>query len=393
MPSFDLYRKYSMGGNGKTLGQVRKDNSDMIMEVSWDGDIDARIGYFYDQDHDDEFEVMDNLHPERSMTKIPVEIKLFEMEYNSLSKDEVAYHIMFKPSYKPNIPYYDEKFAKPFKSIFPIGMYMDACDSQGIFHRWLVVGQYRHYSNQFPTYLVLPCDHKLQWIYKSTKYESWGVLRSQSSYNQGTWVDYRFRSVENQKLMWLPMSEYSKTIFYDTRVIISEPREIPVCWRCSKVEDMNVKGIARYTFAQDLYDEHHDYIEKDEDGNVIGMWADYFTSGITPTDQTEPENKIYSVVTIVGKAQQIKVGGSYKTFRVTFYDGEEETDFRPGVWSYFIDGQDASGLVTESTTGLAENQIKIKFKGGDEYISKNLIVRFTSDDGIASEVEVNIVGL
>lgn len=192
----------------------------------------------------------------------------------------------------------------------------------------------------------------------------------------------------------MPLNRETEKIFYNLRFIIdakvlTEPR----AWKTSKVNRLAPNGLVRVTLAQDLYDEHHDYIEKDEDGNVIGMWADYFTSGITPTDQTEPENKIYSVVTYAGNTQQIKVGGSYKTFRVTFYDGEEETDFRPGVWSYFIDGQDASGLVTESTTGLAENQIKIKFTGGDEYISKNLIVRFTSDGGIASEVEVNIVGL
>ena len=178
MPSLDKYKQMLVSSS---IGNAHKQQSDMIMEATWDRDIDSRIGYFYDQAHDDEFQVKDNLHPEKSKTKIPVEIKLFEIEYNSLSKDEVAYHIMFKPSYKPNIPYYDEEFAEPLDAIFPVGLYVDAADSKGIFHRWLVVGQYRHYSNQFPTYLVLPCDHKLQWIYKNKKYESWCVLRSQNS--------------------------------------------------------------------------------------------------------------------------------------------------------------------------------------------------------------------
>lgn len=179
MPDLDFYKRKS--GGVKTSGQAHKRQSDVIMEATWNRDIDSRIGWFYDQDHDDEFEVEDALHPEKSKTKIPVEIKLFEMEYNSLAKDEVAYHIMFKPSYEPNIPYYDEKFAKPLGATYPTGLYMDAADSKGIYHRWLVVGQYRHYSNQFPTYLVLPTDHKLQWIYDHKKYESWGVLRSQNS--------------------------------------------------------------------------------------------------------------------------------------------------------------------------------------------------------------------
>lgn len=180
MPSFMMQKRLDQM-KGKTVGEVHKFESDSVMEATWYNDMDAKTAWFYDQYHDEEFDVVDDLHPEKTRSKIPVEVKLFEMEYNSLAKDEVAYHIMFKPSYKPNIPYYDDAFAKPLGAIFPIGLYMDAADSKGIFHRWLVVGQYRHYSNQFPTYLVLPCDFKAQWIYKNKKYESWAVLRSQNS--------------------------------------------------------------------------------------------------------------------------------------------------------------------------------------------------------------------
>ena len=180
MPSLDLYKK--MLGSPKTIGEAHKLESDKIMESTWYSDKDSKIAYFYDQEHDSEFDVVDDLHPEKT-DKVPIETKLFEMEYNSLAKDDVAYHIMFKPSfnYRQAVKYYDDKFTNPLGSIWPIGMYLDAPDSTGIYHRWLVVGQYRYYSNQFPTYLILPCDHKLQWIYKNKKYESWAVTRSQNS--------------------------------------------------------------------------------------------------------------------------------------------------------------------------------------------------------------------
>lgn len=177
MPSYDVYKKL-LGAS--TVGQAHKSDSDMLMESTWYNDINAKTAYFYDQEHDDEFDVADNLHPENT-SKIPVEVKLFEVEYNSLSKDEQPLHLQFKPSYEPNIPYYDEKFAKPTGSIFPIGLYLDYPDSKGVYHRYLVVGEYRHYANQFPTYLVLPCNHKLQWVYQGKKYESWCVARSQNS--------------------------------------------------------------------------------------------------------------------------------------------------------------------------------------------------------------------
>ena len=189
MPSLDLYKR--MLGGPQTVGEAHKLESDKVMEATWNNDIDTRIAYFYNQENDSEFYTRTNLHPEKSEGKIPVKIKFFEMEYNSLSKDEIPYHILFKPSfeYEKVIPYYDEEFAEPLGSLFPVGLYVDIPDSKKRYNRWLVVGQYRHYSNQFPSYLVLPCDHLLQWVFQGKKYESWCVLRSQNSYNNGVWVD------------------------------------------------------------------------------------------------------------------------------------------------------------------------------------------------------------
>jgi len=178
MPSLDMCRKIS---NANTIGEIHKRNSDLVMESTWNTDIASRIGYLYDQEHDDEFDVEFDLNPQKSKTKIPVEIKFFEMEYNSLAKDEVSQHIMFKPSYKPNVPYYEKKFAKPLGAEFPIGLFCDIADSRGIYQRWMIVGQYREHSNQFPSYLVLPTNHKLRWVNHEKKYESWVVLRSQNS--------------------------------------------------------------------------------------------------------------------------------------------------------------------------------------------------------------------
>lgn len=181
MPNLDLYKQVL---NAKTSGEAHKMQSDMIMEGTWYNDINAKTAWLYDYWHDDEFYVKDDLHPEQSKTKIPVDVKLFEVEYNSLAKDEIPFHLQFKPSYQCNVPYYDEVFAKPLESTFPIGLFVDFPDSKGVYHRYLVVDQYRHYANQFPTYLVLPCNHMLQWVYQNRKYENWCVLRSQNSYNR-----------------------------------------------------------------------------------------------------------------------------------------------------------------------------------------------------------------
>ena len=396
MPSFDLYKK--MYG-GRTQGQVRKDDSDMLMEQTWYEDINSRIGYIYSQEYDDEFNVADDLHPEKSKTKIPVEIKFFEVEYNSLSKDEVGQHILFKPSfnYKDVIPYYDKLFAEPLGAAYPDGLYIDVPDSKGVYHRYLCVDQYRRYANQFPSYIVLPCNHKLQWIYKNQKMESWCVLRSQNSYNSGVWIDYKIQTVENQKLTWLPQNNTTKTIFYDTRTAISEDRPIPVTWSCTKVEDTNVKGIARYTWKQDKWDEHNDFIERDAEGRLLGMWCNYFLSNITPTEPDTPHPTVYSIITYSGNNANMRINGSTKKLTVKFYNDDGEIDYQPGIWKFMVDDNDVASLIEVKTsaddTTLSDTQIKIKFVGGDSYINKNLVVSYESDNGIKSSVTLNLLGL
>ena len=211
------------------------------------------------------------------------------------------------------------------------------------------------------------------------------------------WTDYKYTETENQKIVWLPFNDKTKTIFYDQRFIISQDREIPVAWSCSKVEDMNVKGIARYTMKQDKYDEHNDYIERDDEGNVIGMWASYFNNNITPTDSDTPSSVVHSEITYSGIKPEVKIGGSYKKFTVNFFNENEQIQFRRGDWKFTIDGHDVSALLEIKRFGdasdLLENQCKIKFTGGDKYIGKTLVVSFDSIDGVSSSIEMNLLGL
>ena len=390
MPTLDFYR--SKKNSGMTIGQHHKQESDSVIEHTWDSDIASRVGWFYDQEHDDQFYDGFEINPEKSKTKIPVEIKFYEMEYNSLAKDEVSQHIMFKPSYVPNVPYYDDKFKKPLGSSFPVGLYCDIADSYGVYHRWLVVGSYREFSNQFPSYLVLPCDYLLSWIWNGRKMQSWIVRRSQSSYNSGRWTDYRITSIENQRIIWMPTNDAAKTIFYDQRFAISAPREEPIVWAVSKVEEMNVRGISRFTCVQDLWDSHKDYVEVDKDGNVKAMWCNYFESQVSPKDPIEPSSSTHAVITYSGTKPEIKIGGSYKTFTVKFYDANDgEIPYQTGSWKFTINGEDATGLL--AIKNPEENQIKVKFAGDDSYIGNVLTIGYETAGGLKTAIMVDLVGM
>ena len=89
----------------------------------------------------------------------------------------------------------------------------------------------------------------------------------------------------------------------------------------------------------------------------------------------------------------MKIGGNYKKFTVSFYKDNDSTAFQYGNWQFTIDGVDAFDLLEINTTGIDENQIKVKFHGDDSYTGKVLIVAYESASGVKSSVEINLTGI
>lgn len=164
-------------------------------------------------------------------------------------------------------------------------------------------------------------------------------------------------------------------------------------WEVSKINRISPNGVIRVTLAQTMFNPETDYIETDEDGNVVGMWADYWKEGVKPTPLPDTTTNTYSEITYSGMEPTMKIGGNYKKFTVRFYDEIGEIPLRHGVWKYEIDGEDVSEYIDVSTDNISDNQIKIKFIGSDEFINKNIIISYESADGIKSSVTMNIQGL
>lgn len=392
------------------------------MDATFDNDIQYMIGYFYDYYHDDERLIYKDLHPKDSQSKVPIEIKYITNSHNSESKDQVGYYIQFKTTFENPISYYEE-YVKKWDSEFPVGLFADLPDEKGIYRKWLVTERANWLGLEFPTWYILPVDYVFQWIYKDSdgtkhKYQMCGVQRSQNSYNSGVWADYIFEEPENQRKCILPMNDISATIFYNQRFIISAPIPEPLAWRLTKQEDISPKGVRRLTFAQDKFDQHNDYIEKDENGNVIGMYADYFKTNsdiidetnegyepsvepiepvvpVVPVDPIEPtEPTITSSLKCSGK-KQIKVGGSSKTITATFYEDDVEPQ-NPveSSFSFSIDEENVDNLI--EVTNVTENVIKIRFLGNDDYLGKTLTVTNISNvNGIevTSTLDIEIIPL
>lgn len=180
----------------------------------------------------------------------------------------------------------------------------------------------------------------------------------------------------------------------DNKVDVRNGAE-PRTWQISKVNRINSNGLVLITLTQQQFNPHTDYIEyenPDDPSSIIGMWADYYPDdGTTPVDDMPTQDDIHSVITYVGKAS-IKVGGSFKKFTVTFYDGETPVGFKLGQWGFEINGVDASSLLETDIADLEQNQIKVRFIGGEDYMGKTLKVIYSSTTGVISSVDILITG-
>lgn len=410
MPNLKTY-KIMMGLKGNTSAQMRKNDSDMIMENTWNEDLQSRVAYIYDYFHDDEPDKNVDLNPAESKSKVAVDIKFITDSYNTLAKDQVPYHIQFRPSHENPLEYFEDEYVKKYGIEYPLGLFIDIPDIKtGIYRRWLICATANLYE-QFSSWSVLPCDYKYQWIYTKNgvrkKYEMWGAQRSQNSYNSGVYLDRIIEKVENQKKALLPYNSISQTLYYNQRLIISAPVDEgiePTAWRVTKVENNNPIGIMNMTFAQDKFDNLHDYIERDLSGKVIGMWADYYSSTVEPTENViENQNKtdIYNVITINSLKPQIRVRGSNKILTAKFYNQyNQEQPLYIGDWSFYIDDKDVTELehnpleiiTSVDDSDLDKNQIKIRFIGDDSYLGKTITV-INKFDSIETRFDIAIVAL
>ena len=390
------FSSYKQILGGRTNGQQHAVDAQNIIENTWYDDMASTVGYFYDYYHDDEVDIYTDLHPEQSKTKIPIDIKYILSSYRSLAKDEVDSRIMFKPSYVCNIPYYEEKFRKLTGSTFPVGLYCDIKNEHGVWQRWLVINTADAINHDFPTWSILPCGYRFQWVVNGKKCEMWGVERSQSSYTSGLWRDRVFETPDNITKAIMPYNDVTKTFFYNSRIIISTDLPEPLAWRVSKVEPFAHRGNILYTLKQDIYDDHHDYIERNDDNEIIGMWADYYKENNLPSDNPvipDPDlSGDYAEISYAGTEPHIKVNGSYKKLTLTYYNsGEIIDDQTPGDWSYWIDDTDATELIKVLESDNS-NIIKIKFLGDEEYLGKVLTIKNVRNN-IVAELQLQIVAL
>lgn len=189
----------------------------------------------------------------------------------------------------------------------------------------------------------------------------------------------------------MPLNKDFEHIFYNQRIVLdvdnlsTEPR----VWKVSRVNRVNAKGVVIITLSQDKFNPNADYL--DDEGF---WWADYFDQKGAPAvpNNIEPTDNIYGIITCTG-TQTIKVRGSYKKLKITYYNNDKEIETLKGNWHFYFNNSPIDELISISTSGVTDNEIKIKFLGEGKFIGKELDVRYIPTIGDVVNFKLPIVSL
>lgn len=406
MPSIDLYKK-TMQRFGTTIGQAHKNNSDLAMEMTWANDIQSKVCYIYDYAHDDQPDKCCGMTYEDT-TKYAIDTKFIITQYGTLSKDQVEYHIQFRPSQPlffgntDELYYYETEYRQKYGTMtFPISLYLDIPDDNGLYHKWIICS--KEIGNQFIKYSVLPCNYRYQWIVQENnnriKYQMWGVDRQQLNYSSGVWRNYNFEMGNNVEKILLPLNPVTESIYYtddneNMRMIISAKVKQPNTWRVTKVENTKPPGLLSVTVEQTPFNPHTDYLEINENGDIVGMWADYY-KGTTPIEIPSAETSSIRCV-VSASTNNIKIGGSYRTLRARLFNKNNEditAEYIIGAsnWKCYLNNEDITDS-SDVTWSKQENngEIKVKLANNRSYLDESLKFVCTVDD-IRGEAIVIVV--
>ena len=133
MSIYDMHRK-RMRLQGNNIGQIHKNQSDEIMEQTWDNDIQSKVCYIYDFYHDDQPRLAEGMTYENT-TKTKIDAKFIVKTYQSIDKDQVEYYIQLRPSQKvwfeesDELYYFETDYRQKYGvQDFPIGLiYSSLC--------------------------------------------------------------------------------------------------------------------------------------------------------------------------------------------------------------------------------------------------------------------------
>lgn len=281
--------KKSLSRQGRNLAQIRKKQSDEIMNQTFADDPTYKRVYI--------------------LTKDGWKFEDAKYQYHSaqsISKDEVDYYLQFRPKVHYPIGSY---VIVPDDTDFEINLTEEELRNpflQPINQRtqwWFIVG--RDNANAFVRYNIIKCNWNFQWVWDGKVQSCFGAVRSANSYTSGEWRDEISTSLDNLAGAWLPDIHYvygdrcaelgmddNRTIMHKQRFMFSNNDLDPKTYHVSKVVDLSPQGVIKLSIKQDSFNENRDNVEL----RICDYYTDEGNNRVTePAPEFTDENKTSSI--------------------------------------------------------------------------------------------------
>lgn len=362
---FDAY-KNRMAYRGRTMSEMLRMQSNMVIEQTWDRDPNARRVYVV--------KVNSGL-PEVTADDELIDVKFNIKTYQSITSDEVAYMLQFRHGEEKRHPEID------------IGSYVYMEDEDGEWKWWLLV--HLDERPQFRQYQILECNWTFGWVNKGKIYHCLGVQRVQQSYNSGSWSGDRFDFVDNITSAWLPTNNDTLTIDYNQRFLISDlNRRPPLVWSISKIEDTQPIGLTKLKFTQETFNPTKD--------NAELMLANYYNTELPPVDINDKPVHEKLEITYNGTKPTVKVGGSEKVFTVQLPEDnyfDIKWSLSDGINTYGDSYENYTKTFGDYTVTTEDRNLRLKVARNYDIVGTILTIKALCADGSEGEVKVEVVSV
>ena len=276
-------------------------------------------------------------------------------------------------------PYYKEFQSLPDQKILA-GDYVEWADSM-----WLVLNADSD-DELYTDGNLRQCQHRIYWQKADgTIVSRYAYTENASAYNNGEAGNNTITLQSNQFMVYLPYDEETAELDNGKRVHMSRSNAKCKPYELTRPDDITYgfgeKGVLNIIFTQTQYNQENDKLITLEDGTQAWI-CDYIDS--TPTPPSEPttpdETEDLSAKITFKGAQELKIGGNYKTLTGSFVDKDGNTTSDIGVWDV-ITIDELKPYVNYTYTG---NILKIKILENDFADSGKVRITFSKSDGTVS---------
>lgn len=251
------YKNY-LSSHGQTMGQVKRNQSDVLMNSTFTYDPAYKKVYILTKDGWQWEDAKYQIHSAQSILKDPVD---YYLQFRPKTHYSIGSYVIVPDDTSPDVNLTTEELGNPFLQ-----------PTQNRTQWWIIVG--RDEAKDYVRYMILKCDWEFRWIYKEQLMTCWACSRNANSYTSGVWRDDLSSSLDDLTQAWLPDLRYTygdkleslgmydtRTIMHGQRFFLSNNDLDPKIYEVTKIKDINPQGIIKLSIKQDEFNAKRDNLE------------------------------------------------------------------------------------------------------------------------------------